>query len=61
MSARSVLADAREVVTAATAAAGVLVADGLLSGAAERWTTGVLAAASAVGVAVARRTRKPKP
>lgn len=61
MNARTVIADAREVVTAATAAAAVLIADGLLAGTAERWTTGILAAASAVGVAVARRTRKPKP
>ena len=41
------LAEARKAVTAASGAAATLVSVGLLSGTAEKWTTGVLAALTA--------------
>lgn len=44
------LAELRKAIAAASGAVAELVSVGLLSGAAERWTTGVLAAATAACV-----------
>lgn len=48
----ALLVDAREGLAAAGGAAGLLVADGLLSGQVEHWVTGVIAAATAGIVAL---------
>ena len=56
------LAEVRKAVTAASGAAAMLVSVGLLSGTAEKWTTGVLAALTAALVyAVPNKAAAPKP
>jgi hypothetical protein len=55
------LAQTRKAVAAATAAAGVLAAQGLLTGAAQSWVTGCCAAAGAALVLLVPNADPPEP
>jgi hypothetical protein len=51
----------RKFIAAASGAAATMVTAGLLSGTAERWTTGILAAATAAAVYLVPNTPKEQP